>query len=500
MKHMNTVTPATKDTWLGRLNLWSELAFLALLVMELCWVTPWFRALAPTARANPLWRSFGGLAALLAGAVLLARLLNGLNIKMRLRQGALVLFLLGSLLAAFQYFIYSQRLQAGQVGAGTLLNVPLSSISQVGTLVPEEFIVAAFVLLLTWRGYYLAREFAGSISIFGELRLGVIMWSAFGLIITRVTGQTPGNLLYVFLAAVLIGLVSGRVAGLARLRGGTRNTFNRQWLGGIGGATALIVAGAAGLAALVIRQMEALLQFIRHTVYIVFAILSIPFLILLGLVEPSIDAIQRAIPTLTPAPASLLPTVAEQAAMPENIVESMDPLAALIAFLKPVLIWGSLAMVALFILMRFSRWTNRPEAESADERQSILTGSFLDWLKAALRGQLAGAARSLAQIGKLQPRQQHLAAEHIRQVYAHLLELTAQLGQPRPEAQTPLEFLPAMQMLFAERPDDLRLVTDSYLKVRYGSLPETIQEIQQVDQAWERIAMEGKEKLKTLKT
>jgi hypothetical protein len=46
---------------------------------------------------------------------------------------------------------------------------------------------------------------------------------------------------------------------------------------------------------------------------------------------------------------------------------------------------------------------------------------------------------------------------------------------------------------------DLAAITYAYLRVRYGELSETLQEVEAVEAAWKRIAAEGKAKLSARK-
>jgi hypothetical protein len=72
------------------------------------------------------------------------------------------------------------------------------------------------------------------------------------------------------------------------------------------------------------------------------------------------------------------------------------------------------------------------------------------------------------------------------------MQLSADLGRPRPAAATPLEYLPALEQLFPNHSPELRLLTGTYLRVRYGELPEDRQEVEQVEAAWKRVREQGR--------
>ena len=130
-----------------------------------------------------------------------------------------------------------------------------------------------------------------------------------------------------------------------------------------------------------------------------------------------------------------------------------------------------------------------------DERESIIeSGDLIGMMRRAIKKRLDELGKSLRGRTNLRPGQRWLAAAKIRRIYARLMELSSRLGETRPPAYTPLEFLPILERLLPEGADEMGVITDAYLRVRYGELPETNQEISQVEGAWERVNALGKEK------
>ena len=58
---------------------------------------------------------------------------------------------------------------------------------------------------------------------------------------------------------------------------------------------------------------------------------------------------------------------------------------------------------------------------------------------------------------------------------------------PRPPTKTPLEFRPLLGEKLDTVDRDLDTLTQAYLRVRYGEMPETEAEIQQAEAAWRKI-------------
>jgi len=95
--------------------------------------------------------------------------------------------------------------------------------------------------------------------------------------------------------------------------------------------------------------------------------------------------------------------------------------------------------------------------------------------------------------------QRLLAAARVRWIYAQLMRLCAALGQPRPVALTPIEFLPRLVSLFPEQARQLKAITDAYLRVRYGMMPETQAEVDELMVDWKQVKQAGVPLLAELK-
>jgi hypothetical protein len=151
--------------------------------------------------------------------------------------------------------------------------------------------------------------------------------------------------------------------------------------------------------------------------------------------------------------------------------------------------------ILLAILYSISRWLLHERQPEQDQRESIIdSGDLLGMFRRAIRNRLNELSQSLRGRTNLRGGQRWLAAAKIRRIYARLMELASKLGEPRPPAYTPLEFLPILENLIPEGKADIQVITDAYLRVRYGELPETNQEINRVEEAWEQVNALGKEK------
>ncbi len=78
-------------------------------------------------------------------------------------------------------------------------------------------------------------------------------------------------------------------------------------------------------------------------------------------------------------------------------------------------------------------------------------------------------------------------AVSIRRIYKQMMELAETYGYPRLETETPYEYLPTLAQAWPNNQADTRLITNAYVKVRYGELPESEAELEAIRQAWHRL-------------
>src|SRR5690606_28765907 len=83
--------------------------------------------------------------------------------------------------------------------------------------------------------------------------------------------------------------------------------------------------------------------------------------------------------------------------------------------------------------------------------------------------------------------QQWRAAASIRRLYQEMSALAASYGFPRAGAQTPYEYRQTLAELWPQGQAESDLITQAYVRVRYGELPESAEELQALQRAWEHL-------------
>jgi hypothetical protein len=79
------------------------------------------------------------------------------------------------------------------------------------------------------------------------------------------------------------------------------------------------------------------------------------------------------------------------------------------------------------------------------------------------------------------------AAVSIRKIYANMTRLAETQGFSRQPAQTPYEYLPALGLAFPDCQAEATVITEAYVRVHYGELPESIRELQRIQECWRQI-------------
>jgi hypothetical protein len=422
--------------------------------------------------------------------------MNFAYLRVDLRRYVLVGLFIVSFFVGLKLLLYENE----SLSFFELLNRPLRAFSSWKVLIPDEFVIAVMALIACWRGISLAQARIGPTLVKRTFQVGIFMFVGFVLINTLATGETPGFLLYLFVFASLVAMGSARISVLSTLRGGEESPFDRRWFLGMIFASLTVAGLAAGVASLTSREnlfYENVFSVVFQVVAFFMAILISPIiylmLIILERYRPSSSEVANRIITVLEG---LRATLLEMANRFPFRLDFLDWLPDL----RPFILWGVVILIALLVLSGVSRWLIRERKRLESDRQTLLSrGELLRLLGESLKNRFAQIGQDLLDLARLRNRRRWLAAARIRRIYIELMDLTEELDLFRAEAETPLEFLPALRRLFPGSEMQLITITQAYLRVRYGELPETQAEVDEVESAWGYVNTKGKEMLNSKK-
>ena len=487
-----------------RLNPWREIAVLMIILMEVSWVTPWFRSMTPEIYAVSSLRVFIILTGMVLFAHILVRTMDFLHLKKSIRQGLMIGFIVIGILVGIKTMLYAHE----PMTLTELFTRPLRSFADLKSIIPVEFIVIITVLIGFWRGLSIAQEHLGPSSVMDHFWIGIVMYVVFIFVNTIVTGETPGDFFYLFLFSSLVAMCAARMTVVGMLRGGKENKFNRFWFLGIIIA-ALFVVGLSSLlggmigdqftwiGVLVLGLFGSVLVFVW---ILINPIVSFLITILSNLLQNSkgITGLEESLQNLNKLIRGFGQKILDMVGNSGigNLVERLGPTLKTIVLIVIVL----LVIFGVVTWMAIKLWGDRERRRSGEDQKTDLKGgNIIQMLLEFLRQGWNGALNSLEQITDLKRRQRIRAAARIRQVYAELMDLCVNLGHPRADAETPLEFIFELNLLFPEFHPEVAIITEAYNSVRYGQLPETQQEVEDVESAWKKVDSSGHELLTALK-
>ncbi len=75
----------------------------------------------------------------------------------------------------------------------------------------------------------------------------------------------------------------------------------------------------------------------------------------------------------------------------------------------------------------------------------------------------------------------------IRRIYQNMSRAAGGAGYPRAAAETPYEYLTTLTTAWPDNVAETTLITQAYVKIRYGELPESPAELAEIQAAWKRL-------------
>jgi hypothetical protein len=186
----------------------------------------------------------------------------------------------------------------------------------------------------------------------------------------------------------------------------------------------------------------------------------------------------------------------------ENI-EGLEPLQPLVPedFPKPepteLPLWiGALRYLCLgitvasilLVLALILRRRQERQRRSDEFRESLWSSAvFTDGMLNSLRDGWDRLKDLAGLMGQFGPGMRLYAAVSIRKIYANMARLAERQGFPRQPAQTPYEYLPALGLAFPDCQAEATAITEAYVNVHYGEVPESLKDLQYIRECWQQI-------------
>lgn len=470
--------------WRGRLRLdeldWvEELLYLNMGAMEACVAYSWYLLVLALAqsldRALPFW----GACLLFWGPYLVASLVYRTGLPADRRQALVAGLMIVTVLIAVRLSLYGDY-GLGDLGWVTQLTDRLFDAFSV---LPPDLALLVLVFVGWWRGIVLSRKDYDTLRVGFHFRLGIILLLAY-FFVAILARQANVNL--VILAHFFFGLMSIALARMLDVGGIHRSTLgSKQWVGVLVGASLGSLSLALLVSFLFSRQIllaviarirplwnlfgRLLWYFIGALLYLLFPLMEWLFLLLEQL-RRSLGSVEN-LPFASPLQSPLEPLQQEE-------MQAWFPYCNTILIIL-------LIVVGLLLVARLIRRALEEQARRGDlERESLWSGqALLDDLKKGLQ---QGLNRLRAFVDQFGDRKRRSAAS-IRKIYASMVDLAGEAGYGRRPAETPYEYRSVLYRAFPGGQEPVDAITEAYVRVHYGEVPDTREEMARIVRYWELV-------------
>jgi hypothetical protein len=334
---------------------------------------------------------------------------------------------------------------------------------------PRWLLPVLLTVLVTWRAGAIGMPGLTPARLLWRFQVGVLILVMETLTLLLLPGRSFVGLIVSFFAAWLVALPLVHLEDTRKTRYGSE-VRGRGWLAWIAGVTGLSILLSTIVIALATGTPA------RVMLGIVLAILSLPIVLLLWLLPDSLTGalgenlgnalqqFQRLQPP--PQPAQDPATMAEQS--------SGLPLSEYIGYaLLALIVIGAI----LYLINSLGKF-RRDDGEEARAGATVSGALEDERIPEAIR-------RTLSTLGL----RQWLAKLTVRRLYVRVVHEAGKRGARRAPAQTPSEFLPALQKAFPDARAEAALITDAYIAAHYGQAPDSPEAVERLKAAWERMRM-----------
>jgi hypothetical protein len=469
-------------SWPQKINWRREAILPAQAVAETCLIAPWLASFLSISRDVQPERVAGACLALILGTLYLIRVMDALHMKAWIQRALMLTLILGLSAWVVYQLAFGGRQWMDHDWLRALLDPNI-----LVYLMPGSLIILLSVTWLCWRGLRLANMTLSVREATLGFHIGVIVLSLVALVSTA---QYVTAFVSAFFFSQLLALALTRVETVSYVSGGKRLPSGGWWVIVLLGSTGMVILIAGAVSAFVLGlPLDQLFFWLAPFIILItlpLLLLSLPFM---GLIE----RILRALVTASLSIVNALTSLAQQLQALMGQMTNFTPPALATTILRVIgyglglLIILLVLAVVVSVVRRAGKRRARADGEEGEEHESIWSSKeLLRKLRARLLNRLA-QLRNLAGIVDRFGAGGLFAAWTIRRIYAQTIRLAASRGYPRPAARTPYEHLATLSQAFPGRESDLFQLTEAYVSVHYGELPEHADALAEIRAAFERI-------------
>lgn len=465
-----------------QINWRQEYLRLTVVLMTACWIAGWVALALNVFIKISFSAALGLTAANLLGSLILVRWL-----VYRHTSGGLIVasVMLLMWIAAGLTLLAIPALVKAYGGKDSVKLVDLFTIDQKGR-VPAGPVVIFWVLFLWWRGYQFGSTYLTLVRTAFGMRLGILalMW-----VMIFASRSMREDILAVVPFFFFFGLLASSLAradslSLDRKRHPT--VLGRGWMATLIGMALILTLGgylaALGLSGMNLSLAARVFQTLAEGAVTLLVVIISPILYVVQVIFDFLHSLIPKHPTQTTPP-------------PEPGGKQANPihttlLAEVFTWLSRALLVGIIVLIVLavlaFIWFLFVARARGKDYED-EARETLGTAEVMGGLRQAWRDSWRRLADALGIFRQFGLGRDLFTAMTIRRIYARMEKLAGTRGYPRAISETPYEYRQALYRAFPGFNSDVQRITEAYIAVRYGEIPENDTELTAVRAAWDHL-------------
>jgi len=452
----------------------------------MCWFTPWFLVIIrPIATLTP-YRTALTLGIFVLAVIYFSRILDLLQLDLPHQRVVLIVAVVVTIVLIIRSLLYPG---GGWLDLGWLGKAGESFLSFYS--LPAEVRISAMALFLWWRGISIGQRNLTFQGVAFSFRLGVLLLVFSTPLLSTVAAYDSTAFVLLFFFFSLLAVAVARVEEVNRAKGGVGAPFNVAWLTILLGSIAAILLMASLISRVYSPEGFArLFRWLQPAFDLLMRALEYILPLLLRPLEPLLQWLIRVLQGLFKSLAQNTEIFESFKGWPAPDLPKAEPIKVprlLIDALRYVCLGlaGAIILATLALTLRERRAKRRRGAEI---RESLWSSAALaEGVLNSLHGGWDRLRDLAGLVGRFGPGMRLYAAVSIRKIYANMARLAARQGFPRQPAQTPYEYLPTLGLAFPGCQAEATTITEAYVRVHYGEVPESIEDLQRIRECWQKI-------------
>jgi hypothetical protein len=348
--------------------------------------------------------------------------------------------------------------------------------------------IFVMIVLVWWRGISLIGRRIEIDDVGLRFRFGILLvvFLVAGLAGSQL-GWSVSPFILLFFFVSLMAIILTRVEQLERSHSGQSFPINLRWLIVVVGAAALVTFSTGLISGFIsgdsvtdvvgwFAPLWLALNFLVTPALVTISVLSTPLLTAFGWLLSWIVGIIGSAFQIDLQDIQLLTGQSLATPTPEELTETTDSVNLVPRQILPLLI---MLFVVLLVAWTLGRLFRSIRQTATLEAESLSPGSGIG------RGERPSAGRRL--LDRLGLWRRWRTAASIRHIYREMSRLAADHGYPRADSETPYEYLATLAQAWPNNLTDPLTITEAFIRVRYGEIPESQEEIDEIRSAWGRL-------------